>query len=93
MTMMTTRQQAAANPQESRAATAILNRIAYEQGPDRPIVEIENADPKDNVTIMLSDMPTPEIFHLQLMSIMANSRRNPITRLVIDGATLVSPRP
>ena len=81
-------QTADANPQESKAATAILNRIAYEEGLDRPIVEIENEDPKDNVTIMLSDMPTAEVFHGQLMGIMANAQRNPITSMTVDGRAL-----
>ena len=87
---MTGTQTAADNPQESKAATAILNRIAYEDGADRPIVEIEHEDQKDNVTIMLSDMPAPEVFHGQLMGLMANSRQNRITRLVADGTVLVS---
>ena len=90
--MTQTTQTADANPQESKAATAILNKIAYEDGPDRPIVEIENEDPKDNMTIMLSDMPAAEVFHGQLMGIMANSRHNPITSLTVDGCALIRPR-
>ena len=81
------------NQQESKAATAIVSRVVFAEGPDRPIVEIEHEDPKDNVTIMLADMPDDaEVFHGQIMGIMANARRNPITSMTVDGRALIRPK-